>query len=353
MIFDPSNPRLPSTKSGVADAEVYRYMLDDGKVLDLMLSISTQGFFQGEPLLVTKSNQFAEKYEVLEGNRRLAALKLLNNPSLAPIKKETVQQIVTSSDKIPDRAPVIIYESRNEVLKYLGYRHITGVQPWDPLAKARYLNQLKEQYSTLPYEEILRVLAKIIGSRADYVHRLLGGYKVYEHIEVNNFFNIPGLNEETFEFSLLTTALAYTKIGEYVGLSQENEEEVDKDLKIEHLKDLSEWIFKETEGKTRLGESRNLKTLNAVVGVDRALKVFKEGRSLDDAEFLTDEPSKTFSNSIIQALKRLTDAKEQSQLVPEPKELDLNNTKEINIISRELHAIIKEKIDNKILGDEL
>ncbi len=46
-----------------------------------MLSIGQQGYFPGEPLLAVKSNG---NYIVVEGNRRLAAVKLLNGDLLPP-----------------------------------------------------------------------------------------------------------------------------------------------------------------------------------------------------------------------------------------------------------------------------
>ena len=353
LVFDPHNPRLPTSKSGIDDEEVYRYMLNECNVIDLLLSITTQGYFEGEPLLITKSLDHPGKYEVLEGNRRLAAINLLLKPSLAPVKKDSVQEIVKTGEHFPTQVPVLIYESRDEILEYLGYRHITGVEEWNSLAKAKYLFQLKELYPELKYNDVLKKLAKLIGSRADYVHRLLAGHRVYKKIEDNSFYNIPGLSEESFQFSLLTTALSYSNISKFIGISSEKEEEVDSEINEGNLKNLSEWVFKETEGKTRLGESRNLKTLNAVVVEPRALNAFKDGRPLQEAGLLTDEPGVIFSSSIQQAMKRIRDAKDQSHQVPEPKAADLDNLKDIVFIARELYGIVRDKLDTKNLDGAL
>ncbi len=349
LLFDPHNPRLPSVRAGSTDEEVFRYMFDKGNLVDILLSIATQGYFPGEPMLVTPASNQPGKYEVLEGNRRLAALKLLRDPELAPAKtkKETVKQIVEQATHRPETVPVIIYSSRQEVLLYLGYRHITGVDEWDSLAKARYLSQLQDEYSELDYASMTKQLAKIIGSRADYVNKLLSGYRLYQKIEENNFFNIPNLDEENFQFSQLTTALSYSNINNYVtGSEDETDEEENLGINFAHLKDLTEWIYKETEGRTRLGESRNLKTLNAVVSIPRALKAFKEqGRPLEEAKLLTDEPREIFSNSIRQALSRITDAKSQSHNVQHPSPADQESLKDLIQIARELHIIVRNKID--------
>jgi hypothetical protein len=346
LLFDPRNPRLPSAKTGATDEEVFRYMLDNGNLVDILLSIATQGYFQGEPLLVAPAKHQPGKYEVLEGNRRLAALKLLLNPDLTPAKKETVKQIAEQATYRPDSVPVLIYSSRQEVLLYLGYRHITGVDQWGSLAKAKYLSQLQSEYSELDYVSMTKQLAKIIGSRSDYVHKLLSGYQLYQKIEENNFFKIPNLDEESFQFSLLTTALSYSNINNYVTGATEDTGEESTKINLDHLKDLTEWIYKEIEGRTRLGESRNLKTLNAVVSVPRALKAFKEhGRPLEEAKLLTDEPREIFSNSIRQALARITDAKSQSHHVQHPSPADQENLRDLVQIARELYTVVRNKID--------
>ena len=60
---------------GVTDEnKVIDYMVKYGNVTELMLSIGETGYSEAEPLLVVKEG--TDKYIVVEGNRRLAALKL-------------------------------------------------------------------------------------------------------------------------------------------------------------------------------------------------------------------------------------------------------------------------------------
>lgn len=339
--FDPVNPRLPSSKTGASERDVLEYMVIEAKVTDLMLSIATQGYFNGEPILVVPSESDNGKFIVVEGNRRLAALKLLINPEKAPLKHDTINEISQTAIHKPDEIPVIVYSKREDVLEYLGYRHITGVDQWDSLAKARYLYQLKSTRSEKDYKLLLKELAKIIGSRGDYVHKLLSGYELYKEIEANDFYKISGLNEESFSFSLLTTATSYTEIGAFVGAS--NDKSTEK-INKPHLEELTKWVFKEDEGKTRLGESRNLKTLNAVISSPKALQAFRDGRPLEEARLLTDEPKEIFSNSIDTALKRLKDAKDQSHLINKPNQLDADNLREIFQMARELYTSVNSKL---------
>ena len=62
----------------------------------------------------------------------------------------------------PTQLPVLKFKERNEILDYLGYRHITGIKQWSSLAKAKYLKELRERKPDMSFKE----LAKSIGSRA-------------------------------------------------------------------------------------------------------------------------------------------------------------------------------------------
>jgi len=344
LLFDPENPRLPTSKTNASDEEVLRYMLEEGKVTDLMQSIGQQDYFSGEPLMAIPSAKKPGKFEVVEGNRRLAALKLLNRPELAPIKRTSVETIVAEAQFKPTSAPVIVYERRADVLQYLGYRHITGVDQWDALAKARYLNQLLGLYPGMEYASQLRNLSKTIGSRSDYVHKLLTGFALYKDIESSEFFGIPGIGEESFSFSVLTTALSYKGISDHVGIGTEMNRFDSSTVDQTHLKEFTEWLFKETaEGRTRLGESRNLRTLNAVVLSKRALAEFRKGRGLDEARLLTDEPNQVFTAAIDHSLRRLKDARDQSHLLDAPSEHDIEALLELARMAKDLHDAMKIK----------
>ena len=347
--FDYENPRLPTTKKGSSSGQIIRYMLAEGKVTDLMQSIAQQGYFDGEPLIAIPLK--GKKYTVVEGNRRLAALKLLNRLEDASIKNSTVEEIIDEAKKNPIQVPVIIYETRDDVLEYLGYRHITGVDDWDPLAKARYLKQVAQKYSKRPFNERIKILSKLIGSgkRADYVKKLLLGYALYEEIKENDFYGISNLNEETLEFSILTTAVSYKKISEYIGLDEDAFNGNLKGIKKQNLENLVTWIFKKNDdGFTRLGESRNLKILSAVVGSPKALKAFVGGKHLDVARLYTSEPSETFKELVSISLNRLRDARELLYLIESPSETIMEDLKEVQGISKTCISDLQAKIS----GDE-
>jgi hypothetical protein len=295
--FDPDNPRLPKNVNGKNDAEIIKRMLEKANLIELMLSIAEQGYFAGELLLVVPSGD--NNYCVIEGNRRLAATKLLLDPKLALTRSASVIEI-SNSLKSEDREslkklPVLIFKDRNDILYYLGYRHITGVETWGALAKARYLDQLfdyarqsQRTQSLFPDNEninnpiIFKELAQSIGSRADYVAKILTGFAIYKKLEEKNFFD-TNIDIEESGFSLLTTALGYKNIPKFLGL--ENNRDVSLEgLNISSLQELVNWMFVKSNGqKTKLGESRNLGLLDNVLSSDIATQKLREGFTLQEA----------------------------------------------------------------------
>lgn len=104
LIFDPKNPRLPQNLQGVRDEKkIIEYMVGYGNILELMESIAETGYSDAEPLLVVKDKK--DKYIVVEGNRRLAAVKLLNNPGLSELRKKVISEIVENASV---EAPVML-----------------------------------------------------------------------------------------------------------------------------------------------------------------------------------------------------------------------------------------------------
>ena len=59
--------------------EIIQYLFDHDKALEIVRSIVTRGYFENEPLLAISERGH---YVVVEGNRRLAALKAIKKPEL-------------------------------------------------------------------------------------------------------------------------------------------------------------------------------------------------------------------------------------------------------------------------------
>ncbi len=342
--FDPENPRLPSSVNSKDDASVFKWLLMDSTILELMMSIGEKGYFSGEALFVVPKQGVDGHYWVIEGNRRLAATRLLCHPELAPVRKKAVEQVSTEASYRPDILPILKFSKREDIIYYLGYRHFTGIKTWGALAKAKYLKQLLATIEVGTPAEQHQVLAKTIGSRADYVARTLAGLAVFEKIVDEDFFGIKDLNEDQIDFAVLTTGLNYQNIYKHIGMENAQDRDL-KSLNLDSLKELTSWMFeKVNEGRTRLGESRKLGDLNSVLGNEKAKESFKNGMPLSDAVLLTDVPSKVFQKSLAEAKSRLQLGRDTMHLINEFFQTDSELLLEIQKIARNMRTIVDDKL---------
>lgn len=318
--LDPQNPRLPESV-GRSPEDMVNHIALTTSIEDLMSAIAENGFFPGEPLIAVKDTTTG-KYIVVEGNRRLTAVKLIRDPHLC--EKPSQRMLTISHDmrnKLDslDELPVIIRENRSEIIPYLGFRHITGVKQWEPLAKARYIEQLFNLTdATLSPSERYNEVAKAIGSRKDHIKRNLDALAVYKVMEKNNFYNIDGLDEESIKFSILSTALADDRIGSYVGVSYKNEDGdsipndpiIDsRSISREKTEEITKWLYEKVDKKkSRVGESRNIRELAAVIDSPKALKHFQNGADLKVAYQLTTDVGKDFLELLFKAESVLIEA---------------------------------------------
>ena len=349
LSFDPQNPRLPVRYRHKSDEEVIEWMLQDASLMDLVISIGQNGYFPGEPMLCAPSEKEGI-YVVIEGNRRLAACKILSQPTIATVKQNSIKEAIKDieQDRVPLEIPVFIFEKREDIMDYLGYRHVTGVKSWGALAKARYLFDM---YKNLPKQgenEKYRFLARKIGSKSDYVQRLLIGYQLYLILENEHYFDIKNLDEESIEFSnLVDASLRYTHLKQFLNIDTQQDNALEN-LNKRHFIELTRWLFeKNSENYTRVGESRNILLLNKVVGNERALKAFRNGATLNEAHNLTAATEELLQNSIKDSLRFLQKAHEYMPLVEDVDSSLVDDLRSISRYVKVLYEAIQAKETSK------
>jgi hypothetical protein len=351
LLLDDQNPRLPKPLRGKDEVAIIEYMLTEAATLELMLAIGQNGFFSGEPLLVVKED---DKYRVVEGNRRLTALKLLKDPSIAPVQKRRVAQIMDSvtykGDKV-DQVPCQVFKDAAPIHKYLGYRHITGVQSWDLTQKASFLIDMqRSEFPNLDVRKASFEIAKMIGSRRDYVIRLLVGYSIFETIRDNSFFKVRGLDEESFYFNYIADSLRQPAISEFLGVDMEKVEPIET-LNVDNLKLWTQWFFERNDqNKTRIkATAEELKMLNSVLMEPRALKAFSlEKRPLEEAYELTGAIEDVFQGSIVGAIDSLEIADSLTHRLPT---FYAGVSKDLSTLKRLVYKILKAT--DEVIADDV
>ena len=129
--FDMNNPRFIEGQFKT-EHDVTEHLVDEADVNELVQSILSAGYVDYEPLIVLEKDN-----TVLEGNRRLAALRLIGTPSLRQKIKYQLPTI-EGAEAPPETVRVRYVKNRSEARSFIGFKHINGPFKWDALAKAKY-----------------------------------------------------------------------------------------------------------------------------------------------------------------------------------------------------------------------
>lgn len=349
--LDKLNPRLPSSyrKKNPTEGDIINWMLGDASIIELMLAIGNAGFFVGEALLVIEGDN--NKYIVIEGNRRLASTILLSTPELAKIHNKKINAVINETKERPSSIPCIVFNNREDINKYLGYRHVTGIKSWGALQKARYLSELQQDYTTISFSEQCRELAKSIGSRSDHVRKLLVAYQVYEQIEDSGFYKIRDLDETSIFFNYYSDSLSRENIRDFIGIDIKSESPIEH-LKTDNLEELTKWFFEKNEqGKPRvLGDSKHLGMLDKVLENEEAKEYFRAGEaSILESYQIVSVSSDSFNQEIEMALAGLKRAQSIIHKIDHHDNIEPLKTKlkEIYNLARNMTSIVQSSEDNE------
>lgn len=143
--LDPQNPRLPPDLNFSLEEQhaIALYINKHFDPLKIAQSIEEHRFFESEPLIAVKQGGV---YVVIEGNRRLTALMGLRDSNLrGQFADENRGWVRLSGATAPTEVPVLVVSHPKDVAALLGYRHISGIEPWDPYAQARFIAQLVDR----------------------------------------------------------------------------------------------------------------------------------------------------------------------------------------------------------------
>ncbi|MBQ9274462.1 MAG: ParB N-terminal domain-containing protein [Succinivibrio sp.] len=281
LLPDEHNPRfsLPATAK-----ENELWMQRYGNLDELMAAIGEVGYNPAEPLLVVPAD--AGKYTVVEGNRRLCALRLLKDPTLAQARAETFKKLAANAVYKPTTIPCIIYDERSEIEKYLGFRHVTGIKEWGAYEKARFLEkiaaQLRKESTNLQNEEVYRQIAHNIGSRRDYVEKLLTALALFNLADQKNFYGCAERVQE-LNFSWMSSALSYRSITSFLKLRTEDGHLAVSSLDHERFALLFKLLYRRGQ-HPRVRESRDIAKVARIAENEEALQRLCSGEdSLDTA----------------------------------------------------------------------
>ena len=315
--LDRGNPRLAGEAADASDEWIIARLYRSAELDELLQSISANGYLDIEPLVVI---QAADALTVLEGNRRLATLRLLREPELVH-RIETVEKLSIPVPAADDAVRASLEEvsvyrvpDRESARAFIGFKHINGPAKWDAYAKATFA---AEWYRAGQADGVgLEEIAAAIGDRHDTVKRMVSAIYVLEQARATGLFKIEDRYARKFNFSHLYTALSRSQYMEFLGLEaawarhDPRPDQVPRE-KLDRLKQVLVWIYgSKTDHVEPVVRTQNpdIKRLGEVLVNAEGRHVLGQGRSLDTAHASTVTADTRFTASLLRARDAIRDA---------------------------------------------
>jgi len=299
-------------------------------------SIARHGFFQSEPLIAIPLA--VGEYLVVEGNRRLTALKALADREVYSRMTDprwktlgaSLGEVVTLDTVIP----VLVAPSRESVAPILGYRHVTGITPWDPYQQARYVASLiDDPAGNLSATDV----ANLIGRDLSEVKSFYRNFSIVE--QATDEFNIPDVERVVDEFGVWNRAMTSVGIRDYISAPAPRDV-LERSYPLpessgESLARAITWLFGEprsddekvqgrqsTKGRV-ISDSRQLTRLGRVLASPEGRAALEEDPNLAAAERAALNPAARFLEGVSTARSSLVAARTNAtpELVSDSQEL--------------------------------
>lgn len=295
--YDDSNPRLGGQLHGRSPEDLQRFLEGPPNfALDLVESMVENGFIAYEPLVVRKKNQH---FVVIEGNRRLAAVKhVISNPE--KYGKDAAKRL--------ERIPVLIFhESEDEshlhdIQTYLGVKHLFGFREWPPRSKAIFLDK------RIRSAEDITIVTRELSIPKREIARYLVPYRLQKAAK-DIFRSI-----DTEDFWALAESFGRSNIKAYIELDVDRRLYRIRSFNKKKLDYLAEFLYgrdgmrkagrRSAKGSRRITDTRQLSTLSKVLASPIASRKLEKGASLEEALIYV-EPKEQSLKTLMSQLDRL------------------------------------------------
>ena len=297
--LDLMNPRVPDESFDSEDA-VLEYLVDHADVNELVQSILSSGWLDYEPLIVLEDGNI-----VLEGNRRLAALRIISNEGLRERLKIELPTAPTAEAQ-PQYVRIRRVKSRSEARDFIGFKHINGPFKWDALAKAKYAAEWFREGGDISQ------ISRRLGDNHNTVVRIVNGWIIL-HQSLALGFDREQTTKRSFPFSHLYTALARPNVRRYLGLPDEDisavlsNNPVPQDKTDELLRFMS-WLYgQKNQPSVIASQNPDLNRLVDVLGNENARAMLEATRDLGVAYGQVEDKTLQFSRTLMLTIKQAED----------------------------------------------
>lgn len=314
--LDRENPRLVGISARTTEESIVAQLYRGEELGELLQSVAANGYLDIEPLIVWL-DPVDQKFTVLEGNRRLAAIRLFREPAFvdaiatAERLKIGVPEIGLAVEATLEAVSVYRVRDRDAARSFIGFKHINGAAKWESYAKAKFAAEWYKS-GNVSLEEI----SEKIGDRHDTIKRMVAAIYVLEQAERKSIFALSDRKITKFNFSHLYTALSRTNYMTYLGLEtawarfDPTPDPVAAD-KLDRLREVLVWIYGSKEdNKEPVVQSQNpdIKNLGEALASAEGLHILRAGGTLAEAHASTRPADETLSATLIRARSTLREA---------------------------------------------
>ena len=306
LLLDAKNPRIQEIGGDLSQEKILEVLWREYSVDEVAMSIAQNGYFPHEPLFVVEEN---DDLVVVEGNRRLAAARLLRDLNLRKHLQAT--DLPTISEQAVEALGVlpVIRCQRETIWQYVGFKHVNGPQAWDSYAKAKYISWVKNDVGT-----DLGDIARTIGDTHSTVTRLYRAYMALQQVEGKGIYSPEQRTRRHFSFSHLYTGLDYPGIRAFTrvaNLDPPKSEPIPKN-KLKAFGELCVWLWGDkTRNKAALIKSQNpdLRRLDEALQSRQGLSALRAGYGIAVAVDIAQGDTALFRGALLKAKQSLQEAR--------------------------------------------
>ena len=352
LLLDDENPRLPERLHGQPQSEILRYLYEQGALEELAYSYRDNGFFPQEPLLVVIEGE-EDTHTVVEGNRRLAALKILHGcPEAGDIGFAGIELETERLESLRE-IPCVLIADRNQIHAYVGFRHIGGLKTWPPEAKARYLLAEIHRLVDEGFADPFRELGRRVGSNAQGVRNPYLAIRILIYAREEFGLNVAYIQDH--RFGVWLRCMNSPDIKSFVGLSQPRTyQEIEQALAGINREQLAEVLgdLESAEGQSRavLGDSRDVTVYGRALANERARATLRQTGDLSLARQVVEELElDPRAQRLVKSLELFLDTLHRAESVDISRSL-LQAMEELSRLARSARAIVQDRMNERDHG---
>ncbi len=339
--LDPQNPRMAEFEgiAKLSEDEHIKLLWQHMAVDEVAMSIATDGFWDYEPLLaVMEKGQCV----VVEGNRRLAAVKAFFKPKLAQaLGLSQLVRVEPNVLKSLKKLPVCIFDNRKVLWRHVGFKHLNGPAKWRSFAKAEYIARVHNEYKT-PLDEI----ARQIGDRNKTVQRLFRALMVLQQAEKSGAYNREWSFRGRIAFSHLMTALDYDGYAKFLKIAEASAERREPVGNIKNLGELCLWLWGDKRGNIQpviQSQNPDLRNLEQVLKNESSIACLRRGEPLSIAFETSKGDERVFREALQKTKASLMSAQARVTSGYDGNEGDLKLSEKILEMATDLEESMKRR----------